>query len=258
MTEFCDSFSRFSSCNNSHTHIGRCNVINYGKEDHPPQDQRHFWHESLGGDDEEADYCSYVVPLATGDCRNEANSGFANTNFGEKFGPNSVCIEGDFAPTGSFTRDHGACHEIVCRPDGFDVKLGDSLTVSCGKNNHPEPNDVVSNIKGFAGSLNCPSYDIVCGAQAPCPNTCSTQGSCTAGGVCDCMHGFYGTDCLHKCHNSCHDCSGPEPTDCESCKGTAVFDQTAGTCTCNDTLDTRDGNCFVGSCPKGTELSGSN
>jgi hypothetical protein len=54
------------------------------------------------------------------------------------------------------------CYEIDCKADSFEIKIGHT-TAYCGKNTHPEANNVVDEITGFVGEVRCPSYDLVCG-----------------------------------------------------------------------------------------------
>jgi hypothetical protein len=146
--EFCDNMGRYSACDNSHTHIGTCNLKNFGGYEMPPPAYRYFHNPMLGGSDVYADYCPYVEPYTFGDCRNPDNDRRTDKMYGEKAGENSRCIEGSFAPYGYYPKYHGACHEITCRADGFDIAIGSAI-VSCSKNVHGVANDVITGISGF-------------------------------------------------------------------------------------------------------------
>lgn len=46
------------------------------------------------------DFCPYVQPYVSGDCRRIENAFLANEAWGEEIGVHSKCIVGDFAPHG--------------------------------------------------------------------------------------------------------------------------------------------------------------
>lgn len=50
-------------------------------------------------------------------------------------------------------------------------------------------------LSGMHGNLICPNFDDFCvNSRKICPNWCSQNGICTRG-VCNCISGFYGSDC---------------------------------------------------------------
>lgn len=100
--EFCSDFGQEVSCDVSHTHVGRCNLVQYDHYHMPPYQYRYFFYPTWGGSDPYLDFCPYVEAYNNGDCRDESNNSWWREHWGEKLGPNSRCIEGTFAPAGYY------------------------------------------------------------------------------------------------------------------------------------------------------------
>lgn len=164
-SEFCNDFGQHSACDITHTQVGRCNLQQFDYNHVPPVQYRYFWNYSWGGSDPYVDFCPYVQPYITGDCRNQNNADLAYETWGEKIGTNSKCINGDFAPLGYSKRNHGGCHEVTCAVDGFAITIGDK-TINCPLNPYGDPLEVYEfpeDDEDFFGTVICPRWDIVCG-----------------------------------------------------------------------------------------------
>ena len=257
-SEFCTDFGNHSSCDISHTQVGRCNLKQYNFDHAPPTQYRYFWHPSWGGSDPYVDFCPYVQPYVGGDCRNEANDFLANEAWGEKMGANSVCIDGCFAPSTYASFQHGGCHEISCGDDSFVITIGSTNTITCDRTpeTFPQVYTFPEDDGNFFGTVTCPDYDIVCGDWATCQNRCTGRGRCSGFGNCVCDAGWTGVDCSLRCHDSCATCAGPDSNQCTSCGSGWGIDTEAGTCSCAGYY-LKPGTCLaeITGCPMGYDLN---
>jgi len=234
-TEFCNTSNDSSMCGHSHLNKGVCGMTRYFAE--IPLEYRYFDDEFTGGADISMDYCPYVVPFENGSCRDTTRGD--GGLYGEKYGPTSRCVEGNYVEIGNYPRSHAGCHEITCNDDGtLDILVGET-TVTCP----PEGGSL--QIDGFAGYLFCPDHAIVCGTNTvPCPEGCFGRGTCTDG-ACECEAGWTGISCGSKCHISCDTCSAAGEGKCLTCKGDATLNEDEGKCECASLYIPETGDCVA-------------
>lgn len=141
------------------------------------------------------------------------------------------------------------CYPFVCGADRITFTIGTNTIVCLATESGS-----AKTISSFTGSLECPIFDDYCtNSRKSCPNWCSKNGYCM-GGVCNCITGYYGSDCskticssglyynsltsscvsvcpsgyyqnsyntnCDKCALACVQCYG-EPTICSGCVSTA-------------------------------------
>lgn len=180
------------------------------------------------------DYCPYIIPFESGDCRDETQ--IVNEAYGEKFCPECRCIEGNYVEIGNTPRSHAGCHKVTCNVDDtVTVQVGESEVICTADGG-------IMSVDGFAGYMECPNYAVVCGNVIPCPEGCLAHGTCL-NGVCQCNPGFTGNNCGHHCHFTCASCTSVASNACQTCKGDAIFDGVSGECHCNAAYDPETGDC---------------
>ncbi|KAK7199298.1 major surface protease gp63 [Novymonas esmeraldas] len=155
---FCGSANRSDLvCTSDRLSVGFCNLVNYDSP-LPPQFQ-YFSNATLGGADEEMDYCPYVEPLRKTTC-------FSNRRYlnGSVYGALSRCFDAPagFAESGRFSAQYGLCAEVLCADSAYAIKVNKAKRFTRCK---PDTTLRLSLLSpAFSdGYITCPPYDSVCG-----------------------------------------------------------------------------------------------
>eukprot|EP01116_Phalansterium_solitarium_P003362 TRINITY_DN1417_c0_g1_i10.p1 TRINITY_DN1417_c0_g1~~TRINITY_DN1417_c0_g1_i10.p1 ORF type:complete len:329 (+),score=70.70 TRINITY_DN1417_c0_g1_i10:27-989(+) len=147
---FCTD-SNLQACNAGRSAIGQCNLASYGAA-LPPFFQHFPNSPEKGGRIPAPDYCPYVQGYKNAYCQDEGNAAQVPI-LGGKFGPDSMCFEGEAAGVKG-----AACFAHSCA-DG-------KLSVSVGGSTLPCP-DVGGNVTVVLGaSIRCPPAAEVCNPLA--------------------------------------------------------------------------------------------
>lgn len=238
--EFCDT-DNSNLCDSFHTKKASCQVATYTSS--LPATYQYFSDPQMGGVDQLADFCPYVVSLSNGDCTGRSKTApfMLPEALGEKACENCRCFTGTYVKINySLSGDplHSGCHEVICADGVLSVKIG-TTTVNC-----PAAGGQISSISGYTGYITCPAYADVC--EAPlCLNGCFGYGKCVSG-KCVCDDGYSGSDCSIVCALTCKTCSGSAATQCLTCYSHATKN-ISGACECDSqfTLDVPTQRCLA-------------
>ena len=170
------------------------------------------------GGDIFTDYCPYIVPSISGDCRLESNGrndqNSATSKKIEIYGLTSRCFEHNLVLGAQRDLElDTACLQVDCTKTPYEIKLqskvsGQFINVQCVEDGWvrvPEWGN---------GYIKCWPRNEVCG-DAPCKDTCNGRGACV-GATCQCFNGFSGPSCDVPCDPTCVRCSSA--TTCLECK----------------------------------------
>ncbi|KAK7199199.1 major surface protease gp63 [Novymonas esmeraldas] len=158
---FCGSANRTDLvCASDRLGVGRCNVVNYDSP-LPPQFQ-YFSNATLGGVDEEMDYCPYVAAFRNAKC--SFDGGFLR---GSVYGARSRCFDAPagFAESGRSSAQYGLCAKVRCETTTtYSVKVKGATTRTWCTPGTTLPLSLLS--PAFSdGRITCPPYDSVCGMR---------------------------------------------------------------------------------------------
>lgn len=241
--EFCDSFGT-EVCESTHLHVGVCNLKNLTLP--VPAFYQWFDDPELGGLDMFNDYCPYVRPLDSKNCRGrEVNATLVNPQlYGDEACSDCRCVEGVFQSNSSVKDRVATCYRVLhCDLLAHEV----TLKVGDAKVNCSFTGEEVA-IPGLSGSLNCPASDILC-RPAPCIHACNGVGLCN-NGICSCDPGYGGDNCGTICADECQRCEDQNPASCTRCYANAeLFNST---CQCSQGFVLTNGICVPeASCTEG-------
>ncbi|KAK7195270.1 major surface protease gp63 [Novymonas esmeraldas] len=157
---FCGSANRDKLvCTSDRLGVGNCKIVNHDSR-LPPQFQ-YFSSPTLGGEDEEMDYCPYVERYAETRC-------FFGGRFlnGSVYGALSRCFDAPagFAESGRSSAQYGLCAEVHCGTTTYSVKVkGARMYTRCTPGT-TLPLSLLSPTFS-SGQITCPPYDSVCGIR---------------------------------------------------------------------------------------------
>ncbi|KAK7199104.1 major surface protease gp63 [Novymonas esmeraldas] len=147
-------------CASDRLSVGFCRLVNHPSP-LPPQ-FRYFLSATLGGDDEEMDYCPYVKPLKETKC--SFDGGILK---GSVYGARSRCFDtpAGFAESGQSGAQYGLCAKVHCgSTTTYSVKVKGATTFTRCKPGATLPLSLLS--PTFSdGHITCPPYDSVCGIR---------------------------------------------------------------------------------------------
>ncbi|KAK7200136.1 major surface protease gp63 [Novymonas esmeraldas] len=145
-------------CSSDRLSVGDCNLVNHDSP-LPPQFQ-YFADATLGGADEEMDYCPYVEAFSNTKCSFDGR--FLN---GSVYGALSRCFDAPagFAESGRFSAQYGLCAKVHCgTTTTYSVKIrGATMHTRCPPG-ATLPLSLLSPTFS-SGHITCPPYDSVCG-----------------------------------------------------------------------------------------------
>ncbi|KAK7199408.1 major surface protease gp63 [Novymonas esmeraldas] len=163
---FCGSANRTNLvCSSDRLGVGFCRLVNHNSS-LPPQFQ-YFLSATLGGDDEEMDYCPYVEPLSKTKC--SFDGGILK---GSVYGAMSRCFDAPagFAESGQFGAQYGLCAKVNCGTTTYSVKVKGATMYTRCKPGTRLPLSLLS--PTFSdGQITCPPYDSVCGIRVSTTQT---------------------------------------------------------------------------------------
>ncbi|KAK7199184.1 major surface protease gp63 [Novymonas esmeraldas] len=158
---FCGSANRTNLvCASDRLSVGFCYLVNH-KSPLPPQFQ-YFSRTTLGGEDENMDYCPFVEPFSDTKCSFDGQ--FLN---GSVYGARSRCFDAPagFAESGLSSAQYGLCAKVHCgTTTTYSVKVSGATTYTrCT----PGATLTLSSLSPtFSdGHITCPPYDSVCGIR---------------------------------------------------------------------------------------------
>ncbi|KAK7199304.1 major surface protease gp63 [Novymonas esmeraldas] len=144
-------------CTSDRLGVGDCNLVNHDLP-LPPQ-FRYFSDVTLGGEEEEMDYCPYVELFS------EMKCSFDGRDLdGSVYGAMSRCFDAPagFAESGRFSAQYGLCAKVHCETTTYSVKVkGATMHTQC-RPGATLPLSLLSPTFS-SGHITCPPYDSVCG-----------------------------------------------------------------------------------------------
>ena len=167
--EFCVN-SQEAFCTSSHQAKGHCYMARYNQV---LSDYYQYFSENNVGGYAPADYC----PISFDNLYDKTNYYFAtncrvgkgntiHSDYGEKIGDNSVCVESSLVPSSSnlLQTYRSICYEVSCDRNNKNVilKIG-SNRVTC-----PMQGGYLNDPSGFKGKVKCPDYNSICTAVSWC------------------------------------------------------------------------------------------
>ncbi|KAK7196020.1 major surface protease gp63 [Novymonas esmeraldas] len=147
-------------CTSDRLGVGDCNVVNHDLP-LPPQFQ-YFSDDTLGGEDEEMDYCPYVETFSNTKCFFDGRK----LN-GSVYGARSRCFDAPagFAESGQSSAQYGLCAKVHCgTTTTYSVKVkGATMYTRCKPGTTLPLSSLSSEFSD--GHITCPAYDSVCGMR---------------------------------------------------------------------------------------------
>jgi leishmanolysin len=137
-----------------------------------------------------ADGCGIYGPYAN--CMDSASTdnGYASYTF-EVDNTNSFCVSSTLGTVSLPNTLTSRCYPYVCNPTNIIFTIG-SYSITCLST---DPAGTQKTLSSMTGTLTCPDFASFCQhTRITCPNWCSQNGYCMAG-VCNCLPGYYGSDC---------------------------------------------------------------
>jgi len=108
----------------------------------------------------------------------------------EKYATNSYCIASTLGTVALSSTLTSRCYPYSCGTSSVTFTIG-SYTITC----QSAEAGVQKTLSAMTGTLTCPDFAAFCtNTRKTCSNWCSKNGYCM-GGVCNCLSGYYGTDC---------------------------------------------------------------
>ncbi|KAK7198762.1 major surface protease gp63 [Novymonas esmeraldas] len=148
-------------CASDRLGVGNCRI---GNHDSPlPPRFQYFSDATVGGDDEEMDYCPYVEPFSNTNC--SSNGRILN---GSVYGAMSRCFDAPagFAEGGWSSAQYGLCAKVHCgSTTTYSVKVKGATMFTRCKPGATLPLSLLSPTFS-SGHITCPPYDSVCGMHA--------------------------------------------------------------------------------------------
>ena len=167
--EFCLN-SQEPFCTSGHLAKGHCYLAKYNSE---LEEIYQYFSDSKIGGYAPADYC----PISFDNLYDKANYYFVtncnlgkpntiHSDYGEKFGNNSICVESSLIPTHSSQTQvyRSICYESLCDKTNKNVilKLSGNEVVC------PQNGGLINDPHGFKGKVVCPDYNSICTSENWC------------------------------------------------------------------------------------------
>ena len=157
-------------CSSAHLSKGHCYIAKYNQN---IDEYYQYFSEANVGGYAPADYC----PISFDNLYDKTNYYFAtnckvgkqntiHTDYGEKFGSNSICVESSLVPTSSSQIQvfRSICYEVECDKTNKKVKL----YIGNDEVNCPKEGGYLKDPNGFKGKVRCPDYNSICTAESWC------------------------------------------------------------------------------------------
>ena len=167
--EFCIN-SQEPFCTSGHLNKGNCYIVKYNSD---LESQYQYFSDKRIGGYAPADYC----PISFDNLYDKTNYYFAtnckvgkkntiHSDYGEKFGENSICVESSLVPTysGQSSIYRSICYEVYCDKENKNV----ILIIGNGRVVCPIEGGMINDPNGFKGKVTCPDYNSVCTSQQWC------------------------------------------------------------------------------------------
>ncbi|KAK7199407.1 major surface protease gp63 [Novymonas esmeraldas] len=145
-------------CASDRLGVGECDLVNHSLP--LPAKFRYFANATLGGADEEMDYCPYVQPYRKTTC-------FSNRRYlnGSVYGAFARCLDAPagFAESGQSSAQYGLCAKVHCgTTTTYSVRVKGAGTFTRCPPGTTLPLSSLSPLFSD-GHITCPPYDSVCG-----------------------------------------------------------------------------------------------
>ena len=136
-----------------------------------------------------ADGCGMMGPYTNCIDPDSTDLGYASYTM-EAAGTNSFCVSSTLGTVPLSSTLTSRCYPYTCNPANITFKIGTN-TITCLNTDGGKS----QNVSSMAGQLICPDFTSFCSrSRKTCANWCSQNGYCM-GGVCNCLAGYYGSDC---------------------------------------------------------------
>ena len=167
--EFCIK-SQEAFCTSGHLSKGHCYIAQYNSN---IDSQYQYFEKANVGGYEPADYC----PISFDNLYDTSNYYFStnckvgkqtliSSDYGEKIGSNSICVESSLLPTSSPYNEvyRSICYDVSCDKSNKNI----ILNINGGKVVCPKEGGLIRDPSGFKGKVVCPDYNSVCTSQKWC------------------------------------------------------------------------------------------
>jgi len=136
-----------------------------------------------------ADGCGIMGPYSN--CMDPASTdlGYASYTM-EAVGTNSFCVSSTLGTVALPNTLTSRCYPYKCNTANITFTIG-SYSITCLSTE----GGTSKTLSSMTGTLICPDFSSFClHTRKTCSNWCSQNGYCM-GGVCNCLSGYYGSDC---------------------------------------------------------------
>lgn len=136
-----------------------------------------------------ADGCGFYGPYSN--CIDSSNTDTSYSSYTrEAYGTSSFCVTSTLGTVALPSTLTSRCYPYVCGTTSIVFTIG-SYSITCQSSDAGTQKTLAS----MTGSLTCPIFSDFCShTRKTCLNWCSKNGFCM-GGVCNCLPGYYGSDC---------------------------------------------------------------
>ena len=136
-----------------------------------------------------ADGCGIYGPYISCVDPSTTDNGYASYTQ-EQYATNSFCISSTLGTVALASSLTSRCYPYSCSTNSITFNIG-TYTITCLSTEA----GASKTLSAMTGSLTCPNFAAFCtDTRKTCSKWCSQNGFCM-GGVCNCLPGYYGSDC---------------------------------------------------------------